>query len=108
MPHFPEHTSLLQSIIDRIWDQLDIFKNHYKHPDFGGSNSLKNVLPVLVPWLDYENLDVQEGQEAQAVWNLMLNTTNEEKKSDMIKDLKAYCKLDTCAMLEIHRVLCKL
>lgn len=105
---FPEHSSTLQSIINRLWDQSDIFNNYYKHPDFCGSYSLKNVLPVLVSWLDYENLDVQEGEEAQAVWHLMLNTTNEEKKSDMIKDLKAYCKLDTRAMLEIHKVLCEL
>ena len=102
---FPEQSSTLQSIINRLWDQSDIFKNYYKHPDFCGYYSLKNVLPVLVPWLGYENLDVQDGLEAQAVWNLMLNTTNEKKKSDMIKDLKAYCKLDTCAMLEIHKVL---
>ena len=106
--HFPEHASLLKSIIKRLWDQLDIFKNHYMHPDFHGSNSLKNVLPVLVPWLGYEDLDVQEGEEAQAVWNLMLNTTNETEKSRMIDDLKAYCKLDTRATLEIHKVLCGL
>lgn len=106
--HFPKHAPSLQSIIDRLWDQLDIFKNHYTHPDFCGSNSLKNVLPILVPSLCYENLDVQDGLEAQAAWNLMLNTTNEEKKSNMIKDLKAYCKLDTRAMFEIHKVLCEL
>ena len=105
---FPEHSSTLQSIINRLWDQSDIFQYYYKHPDFCGYYSLKDVLPVLVPWLGYENLDVQEGTEAQAVWDLMLNTTNQEKKSDMIKDLKAYCKLDTRAMLEIHKVLCQL
>ena len=105
---FPEHSSALQSIVNRLWDQSDIFKNYYKHPDFCGYYSLKNVLPVLVPSLRYENLDVQDGLEAQAVWNLMLNTTNAEKKSKMIEDLRAYCKLDTRATLEIHKVLCKL
>ena len=105
---FPQHSSALKSIINRLWDQSDIFKNYYKHPDFCGSYSLKNVLPVLVPSLRYENLDVQDGLEAQAVWNLMLNTTNETKKNEMIEDLKAYCKLDTFATLEIHKVLCKL
>ena len=88
---------------------LDIFKNHYMHPDFYGSNSLKDVLPVLVPSLCFENLDVvHDGMEAQAVWNLMINTTSESKKSDMIEQLKEYCKLDTLAMLEIHKVLCEL
>ena len=105
---FPEHTTVLQSIIDRLWDQLDIFRNHYVHPDFCGSNSLKNVLPVLVPSLCYEDLDVQDGLEAQAVWNLMLESENVHEKMDMIKNLREYCKRDTLATLEIHKVLCEL
>ncbi len=106
--YFPEHTLTLQSIINRLWDQLVIFQKHYMHPDFCGSNSLKDVLPVLVPSLCYEDLDVQDGLEAQAIWNLMLNTTHEKEKSDMIKNLREYCKLDTLATVEIHKVLCEL
>ncbi|MXV77674.1 DUF2779 domain-containing protein [Candidatus Poribacteria bacterium] len=106
---FPEYSSELESIINRLWDQLDIFKNHYMHPDFCGSNSLKDVLPVLVPSLSFKNLDVvHDGLEAQALWDLMINTTSESKQSDMIEHLKEYCKLDTLAMLEIHKVLCGL
>ena len=105
---FPEHSSTLQSIINRLWDQLVIFQKHYMHPDFCGSNSLKDVLPVLVPSLRHKDLDVQDGLEAQTVWNLMLNTTNETKKSEMIEHLKAYCGLDTLATVEIHKVLCEL
>ena len=105
---FPEHAARLQSIIDRLWDQLVIFQNHYKHPDFGRSNSLKNVLPVLVPSLRHADLEVQEGTEAQAVWDMMIRTTNETEKSKLIKHLKAYCELDTRATVEIHKVLCEL
>ena len=105
---FPEHASTLQSIIDRLWDQLVIFRNYYMHPGFINSNSLKAVLPVLVPSLFHEDLDVQDGLEAQAAWNLMINTTSEKKKSDLIENLREYCKLDTLATLEIHKVLCKL
>ena len=73
---FPEHAAILESIIDRLWDQLVIFQNHYNHPDFRGSNSLKDVLPVLVPRLCYEDLDVvQDGLAAQAVWDMMIRTT---------------------------------
>ena len=82
-----------------------IFRNHYKHPDFEGSNSLKSVLPVLVPSLSYDALDVQDGREAQAVWQLMLDSNSEREREEMIRNLKAYCKLDTQAMVEIHRVL---
>ena len=102
---FPEHSTALRSIISRLWDQLVIFRNHYSHPAFGGSNSLKSVLPVLVPYLSYQGLDIREGNEAQAVWNKMIKTTNESKKDDMINHLKKYCKLDTFAMVGIHKVL---
>ena len=102
---FPEHSAALQSIISRLWDQLVIFRDHYKHPEFYGSNSLKNVLPVLVPCLSYEDLDIQEGNDAQAVWNIMIKTTNEEARDNMINNLKAYCKMDTLATVKIHKAL---
>ena len=102
---FPKHTSALQSIIDRFWDLLDIFKKHYTHPDSLGSNSLKAVLPVLVPSLDFQDLEVRDGTEAQATWNLMLNTENETEKNEWINRLKAYCKTDTLATVEIYKVL---
>ena len=102
---FPEHAPPLQSIIDRIWDLLDIFKKHYTHPDFCGSNSLKAVLPVLAPSLDYQDLDVRDGTEAQATWNLMLNTEDETDKNEWINRLKAYCKTDTLATVKIYKAL---
>jgi len=101
---FPEHSRHLNSITNRLWDQLDIFKRYYKHPDFGNSNSLKSVLPVLIPELSYEELAIRDGNQAQSVWNLMIRTENEVDKSQMIEDLRAYCKRDTLAMVEIHKL----
>lgn len=34
------------------------------HPDFGGSFSIKRVLPALVPALSYGDLEIQEGELA--------------------------------------------
>jgi len=102
---FPEYSERLQSIIDRLWDQLNIFRYYYKHYAFGGTNSLKSVLPVVVPELSYEDLEVQGGTDAQAVWDEMINTEDEEQKERMIKELKEYCRMDTLAMVEIHRKL---
>ena len=103
--YFPERSAALQSIISRLWDQELIFKRHYKHPEFYGSTSLKYVLPVLVPWLSYEDLDIQEGNDAQAVWDVMIEITNEAEKNDMINHLKEYCKRDTLATVEIRKAL---
>ena len=105
---FPDHAPVLESIIDRLWDLWDIFRYHYMHPDFCGSTSLKDVLPVLVPALRYGDLEVQDGMEAQAAWNLMLKTKNETAKNEWIRRLKAYCRMDTRATLDVHGVLCEL
>lgn len=102
---FPKFSLQLEAITIRLWDLEDIFKQHYKHPGFRGSTSIKNVLPVLVPDLSYQSQAVQRGDQAQAVWEAMLLCLDEASKTQMIDALKAYCKLDTLAMLEIYKVL---
>lgn len=102
---FPKYLSELESMISRLWDQLEIFQRHYTHPNFDGKTSLKRVLPILVPSLGYESLEIQKGDDASAIWDLLIHTQNEEEKEKMIKDLKAYCKMDTLATVKIHEVL---
>ncbi|OGT43638.1 MAG: hypothetical protein A3F13_06775, partial [Gammaproteobacteria bacterium RIFCSPHIGHO2_12_FULL_40_19] len=47
----------LQSIRDRLWDlQIPFSKKWYCHPDFNGSASIKDVLPVLVPELSWAGM----------------------------------------------------
>jgi hypothetical protein len=105
---FPDYGSKLAAIADRLWDLEDIFKHRYKHPAFRGSTSIKNVLPVLVPSLSYKELAIQRGDAAQTLWNVMISCTNTAQKSRMIENLRAYCKLDTLAMVEIYQALLQL
>jgi hypothetical protein len=102
---FPEYALQLGAIGDRLWDLENIFKYHYKHPDFRGSTSIKNILPVLVPTLSYKTLTIQRGDQAQTVWETMISCTDPHKKQGLINDLYEYCKLDTLAMVEIHQSL---
>ncbi len=102
---YPQHAPRLQSIAARLWDQLEVFRRHYKHAAFGNSNSIKHVLPVLAPQLGYEELNIQDGADAQAQWNLMLRIEDEQVKVRLAADLRVYCRLDTLAMVEIHKVL---
>ena len=47
-----EYAGLLRDVNERTYDLMDIFKNGlYVDPACGGSNSLKAVMPVLVPEL---------------------------------------------------------
>jgi hypothetical protein len=103
----PKFAKLLHSINDRVFDLMEIFRKHfYVHPDFRGSCSIKDILPVLVPQLSYKTLTIQEGGTASLTWYRMLTDgRNEEEKHKTCADLLAYCKLDTLAMVEIYRSL---
>ena len=75
---------------------------------FQGSNGLKSILPVIVPGRDYSHLDVSDGSQAQVVWSDMITLAEGKEKETLINQLLEYCKLDTLAMVEIHKKLIKL
>jgi hypothetical protein len=102
---FPAAAAQLEDIVNRLWDQLLIFRQHYRHHGFGTSNSLKSVLPVVVPELSYKVLSVQNGSQAQVVWEKMIATGAGAEKERLAADLRAYCELDTLAMVRLHRAL---
>jgi hypothetical protein len=98
-----EHKDFLLSINDRFYDLRDIFsKQYYVRREFKGSTSIKYVLPILVPELSYEELEIRDGGMASSSYKKMLSEgiTNEQKQ--VIKNqLLEYCKLDTLAMVRI-------
>jgi hypothetical protein len=86
---------------------MDVFKDSfYDDPKFKGSYSIKSVLPVLVPDLSYENLDIRNGAMAMASWYDFV--FKDEKDERVIDDLLKYCKLDTLAMIRVFEELGKI
>ncbi len=106
----PAFAQLLHSINDRVFDLMEIFRKHlYVHPDFRGSCSIKDILPVLVPHLSYKALAIQEGGTASLSWYRMLTDGRaDDERRKTCADLIEYCKLDTLAMVEIFRRLTSL
>lgn len=109
---FPQYEKDLLALNDRMVDLEIPFKNDYYNHSFEGRSSIKKVLPVLVPELSYDRLEVQNGAEAQAIYRNLINgkyLTESGKKGKMFftvrKNLLDYCKLDTLAMVEILRKL---
>jgi Domain of unknown function(DUF2779)/Domain of unknown function DUF83 len=80
----PEYAAHLESIVARLWDQEEIFKKYYRHPDFHGSTSIKKVLPVVVPTLSYNDLAVKRGDEAQTIWDAILTTANGQERDQVV------------------------
>ncbi|MCC6455127.1 MAG: DUF2779 domain-containing protein [Caldilineaceae bacterium] len=104
----PREEAALRGMIGRLWDQLDVFRNDYLDPAFEGSNSIKRVLPVLAPELSYDDLAVQRGDQAQAVWRALLQTKDRARREELAANLRAYCHRDTLAMVAIHQALGRL
>jgi hypothetical protein len=106
---FPRHQGALQSILDRICDLIGPFKNRdILDPGFLGSASLKAVLPVLVPEMTYEGMEIGEGAAASLAYVKLLDPQVPKAQKEKIrKDLLAYCGQDTWAMVRIFEVLKK-
>lgn len=102
----PELRAVLRALVSRIWDLHPIVKEHYYHPDFGGSFSLKEVLPALVPSLRYDDLGIREGGQAASEYYKMVFVESDWIERAKIQEaLLAYCARDTLAMVELRRVL---
>ncbi len=106
---FAMQSKALLSLVDRLVDLLPIAKAHYYHPSQQGSWSIKAVLPALVPDLAYDQLDqVQDsGGAQQAFLEIIASATTATRKAQRIKQLLAYCKLDTLAMVRVREALLK-
>ena len=102
---FPEYKNRIDKVNARLWDMLVIFRKFYCDARFKGSNSIKAVLPVMVPSLSYKDLEVQEGGAAMVEYARMIGLPEGEERENIKNNLLEYCKLDTLAMVEIYRKL---
>jgi hypothetical protein len=103
---FPHHRSALQAVIKRLWDLLAVVQEHYYHPAFGGSYSIKSVLPAVVPALSYDDLEIGDGAVAAREYVRMVFEVTDWVERQRIADaLRAYCARDTLGMVELRREL---
>jgi hypothetical protein len=103
---FPSFKEPLERIIDRLKDLMVPFQKGWLYvSEMKGSYSIKYVLPALVPNLSYDDLSIKEGASASGVFLSMAAGLFEGDFDQTRKDLLAYCKMDTWAMVEILRVM---
>jgi predicted RecB family nuclease len=102
----PEFARRIEKIQQRLWDLLPVIRDHVYHPAFGGSYSLKSVLPGLVPDMTYEGMEVPDGKAAGLAWEALVHGGLEEIQRQRIrKALLDYCGQDTQAMVRLVQVL---
>ena len=102
---FPDLAEHLRAIEGNIVDLLDPFqKGWYYKKEIGGSFSIKSVLPAICPddpELDYHELEgVHNGTEAMSIFP-QIQYMEPEEAENARKNLLAYCRLDTLAMVKV-------
>ena len=100
----PRLAGRLETLAERLLDLLPVVRNHVYHPDFGGSFSLKRVLPALVPGLSYDGLAIAEGQAASLALQALLFHGDElapPERARLRTNLLAYCHQDTWGLVRL-------
>ena len=100
----PRRAARLQALADRLVDLLPVVRNHVYHPDFGGSFSLKRVLPALVPELGYRGLAIADGETASLELGRLLfhgDQMTPDEQARLRADLLAYCHQDTWGLVRL-------
>ena len=109
---YTEHNDALMQIHSRFVDLLVPFRSlGYYHPEFNGSFSIKSVLPAMFPdepELDYKQLTIQHGGMAMDTFANLHLLKDKTSLEQIRKDLLAYCRLDTLAMVRIYEFLVRL
>ena len=104
----PEYRKKLLDILDRFKDLCVIMKKHFYNPGFHGSFSLKSVLPVLAPDMNYKSLEIQKGGQASLEYLRMIDPSTSSKEREKIREnLLTYCEQDTYAMVRIREEMLK-
>lgn len=123
---FPQYATELTSINERVFDLMNILKpnekqrEEYRHLKTKPCNfnyysealqrsfSIKKVLPIFAPSLNYANLqEVHNGLEAQSAF-MRLKSLEGKSFEETYRNMIEYCKQDTWAMFEILQGLRKL
>jgi predicted RecB family nuclease len=97
---YPDLAEPIDACVKRLVDLCAVIRNAYYHPSFRGSYSIKKVLPAMLPAYSYDHLSVGNGDAAITRFARMAR--KEILPADIQKnrrDLLAYCKQDTWAMV---------
>lgn len=100
----PRFADTLVRLAARLVDLHPVVKEHFYHPAMEGSFSIKKVLPVIAPDLNYAELDgVLDGTGAQVAYlqSCFDAELRPRRKAELRGNLLAYCEQDTWAMVEI-------
>jgi hypothetical protein len=99
---FPKIRKRLNRVIDGMIDLMEPFKRRDIYDwRMNGSYSLKSVLPVLVPELTYEGLEISDGAMASEAYFAMESISDPAELGRLRHALLAYCRQDTLGLVRL-------
>lgn len=102
----PEYADTIERITSNLIDLAYPFQKRFLyHWQFNGSYSIKSVLPVLVPELGYDKMDIHDGEMAGLAYARMQKSSDQQEIEQIRKALLEYCGLDTFAMVKLLEAL---
>ena len=102
----PDRALELRALLPRLFDLHALVKKHVHHPGFRGRTSLKYVLPALADDVTYEGLAVRDGVTATLRYEAATRGgLPDGERLRIFADLRAYCAVDTLALVRVVRVL---
>jgi len=98
----PNLRKRLNAVSEGMVDLMDPFQRRYiYHWRMNGSYSLKSVLPVLVPEMTYEDLEISGGAMASEAYFTMETVADPAGLSRLRAALLEYCKQDTLGLVRL-------
>lgn len=99
---FPRKAAAIEALQERMVDLMSPFRSkHYYLPAMKGSYSIKQVLPALVPHMNYDELEIGNGGDASTSYYQL----QFEKDALVVEQTRAallrYCAMDTEAMVRV-------
>ncbi len=100
--HLPPYATRIGRLLESFHDPIKLFQARSVYFwQQKGSSSIKDVLPLLVPELSYDEMDVANGGMAMTAYYEMCATQDPQEVARIRNALLDYCGLDTLAMVRI-------
>jgi len=92
----------LKAVADGMIDLMEPFKQRdIYHWRMNGSYSLKSILPVLVPEMSYDDLEISDGAMASQAYFTMGEISDTKDLTRLRKALLEYCRQDTLGLVRV-------
>jgi predicted RecB family nuclease len=99
---FPRKAKAIEALQERMVDLMSPFRSkHYYLPAMKGSYSIKQVLPALVPNMNYDELEIGNGGDASTAFYQLQFEKDASVVEQTREALLRYCAMDTEAMVRV-------